>query len=287
MSWVNDLASGLGIPAGAATLAVAMYAACTAAEKAARPAALQDIGRILKDTTWGRSVRPSAIIERVFKWTFGDRHLSWKCGRRSLMATLCIVTTTALVDFLRSGVRPNIEDWVDPRNIFDVMLTFVILSFVPDYLALWKSRFLVSLPISKFEGIFLVVADVILSLAISSFLVFLYAQVRFGIPPGIHTSIVEYARGIGGALINNLGGFVGARNHVPLVGPMYVSTLFTSIWTILILLSTTVLKLLVPVHRFTAWFFDVERHPVQAIGIVAGALVMIGSLIWTVLRAVT
>src|SRR5579872_362589 len=35
MSWVNDLASGLGIPAGAATVAVAMYAACAAAEKAA------------------------------------------------------------------------------------------------------------------------------------------------------------------------------------------------------------------------------------------------------------
>jgi len=32
MSWVNDLASGLGIPAGAATLAVAMYAACCVAK---------------------------------------------------------------------------------------------------------------------------------------------------------------------------------------------------------------------------------------------------------------
>lgn len=43
MAWVNDLASPAGIPAGAATVAVAMYAACTAAEKAARPEALQDI----------------------------------------------------------------------------------------------------------------------------------------------------------------------------------------------------------------------------------------------------
>ena len=71
MSWVNDLASGLGIPAGAATLAVAMYAACAAAEKSARPEALKDIGRILKDTSWERSVQPSTIIDRVFKLTFG------------------------------------------------------------------------------------------------------------------------------------------------------------------------------------------------------------------------
>ena len=64
------------------------------------------------------------------------------------------------------------------------------------------------------------------------------------------------------------------------------STLLTSIWITLILLSTIILKLLIPLQRFTAWFFDVEKHPVQAIGIVAAALVMIVSLIWTVLRAV-
>jgi hypothetical protein len=43
--------------------------------------------------------------------------------------------------------------------------------------------------------------------------------------------------------------------------------------------SGATLKSLAPVHRFTALFFDVEKRPVQAIGIVAGALVMAGSLI--------
>lgn len=42
--------------------------------------------------------------------------------------------------------------------------------------------------------------------------------------------------------------------------------------------------LLAPVQRFTDWFFDVEKHRLQAIGIVAGALVMIGSLISSVVR---
>jgi hypothetical protein len=67
---------------------------------------------------------------------------------------------------------------------------------------------------------------------------------------------------------------------------MLISTLFTSVWTILILLSTTVVKLLAPVQRSTGWFFDVEKHPIQAIGIVAGALVMIGSGVWAIVRAV-
>ena len=44
--------------------------------------------------------------------------------------------------------------------------------------------------------------------------------------------------------------------------------------------------LLAPVQRFTDWLFDVDKHPVQAIGMVVGALVMIGSLVWSFVRAV-
>jgi hypothetical protein len=35
---------------------------------------------------------------------------------------------------------------------------------------------------------------------------------------------------------------------------------------------------------FAGWFFDVDKHPVQAIGIVSGALLMLGSA--TISRAV-
>ena len=98
MSWVNDLAVGLGIPAGAATLAGTMYAACVAAEKAARPEALADIGQILKDPSWSRSARPSAIIQRVFVWTFGEQHLSWKCVRRSALASTLVFLPLGPVD---------------------------------------------------------------------------------------------------------------------------------------------------------------------------------------------
>lgn len=85
MSWVGDLASSLGIPAGAATLAVAFYAACSAAEKSARPEALRDISRILVKSSWAVTVHPPAIIGRVFNWTFGERHLSIKCLTRSFL----------------------------------------------------------------------------------------------------------------------------------------------------------------------------------------------------------
>lgn len=40
MSWVDDLASVLGVPGGALVVAGAMYGACVVAEKAAHPDAL-------------------------------------------------------------------------------------------------------------------------------------------------------------------------------------------------------------------------------------------------------
>jgi hypothetical protein len=99
MSWVNDLASVFALPAGGATIAGAMYAAGLAAEKAARPEALADIGRILRDPTWERSAQPSTIIERVFNWTFGDRPVSWRCVTRSMCATIIFVTAFIIMLF--------------------------------------------------------------------------------------------------------------------------------------------------------------------------------------------
>jgi len=53
-----------------------------------------------------------------------------------------------------------------------------------------------------------------------------------------------------------------------------------------ILLSTSALKLLVPIRHFTDWLFNVDKQPMNAIGIVAGASLMIGSLIWSLVRVI-
>jgi hypothetical protein len=151
MSWVSDLASGVGIPAGAATLAVAMYAACSAAEKAARPEALRDIGRILQDTMWSRSVRPSLIIEQVFVWTFGDRHLSWRCIRRSATATILFCIIAGLI--FHSAVTDTLAEFRKQAGATitvigataGVVVTLFFFGLLPDYLALWKTRLLIGM----------------------------------------------------------------------------------------------------------------------------------------------
>jgi hypothetical protein len=60
-----------------------------------------------------------------------------------------------------------------------------------------------------------------------------------------------------------------------------MSTLLTSVWVTLFLLSVLVVKLLQPLEylrRFTIWWFkDIDAHPLSAIAKVAGTLIVIGA----------
>jgi len=274
MSWINDLASGLGIPAGAATLAAAIYAACSSAEKAARPEALKDIGRLLQDSSWERSAQPSAVIEWVFVWTFGERHFSWKCVRRSIEATTIFVATFSLMLAMWSRLSGS-EIWSllsdDPWYI---ALEFVLVAVLPDYFALAKSRFLIKRATrprqAGYKLAILIVSDICASLAISG--VFLVAYLAIvPLPLFGPTGTAKYDTVVLSVTLTYCA--------------FALSTLATSAWLILIVLSTAIIKLLSPLHRFATWFLDVAKHPVKSIGIVAGTLVMVGSAAWSVIRA--
>jgi len=80
MSWVNDLASVAGIPAGAATLAVAMYAACAAAEDAARSKSSDQPLPTVQTAPDARSVsrppvrRMRSLSRHDLSWLFRHRY---------------------------------------------------------------------------------------------------------------------------------------------------------------------------------------------------------------------
>jgi hypothetical protein len=299
MSRVNDLASLAGIPAGTTELAVAMYGACAAAEKVARPEALSDIGRLLKDPSWSRSEGPSAIIRGVFNWTFGEKHLSWKCVLRSVAATILFVVAIGAVYL--GGAKVWLHNFVDVR----FAVTALLASLIPGYVALGKTRLLLGVP-RRVPGFAQVVVVLFVDVAGSCIISFL-CMVVIALGYNLYTSValndwLSYSAGnLGGIsdmVRDGVGMFfhshIGPLLHTPVaddvlvspnVGVYFCSTLFTSVWSILILVSASALKFLAPIDRFTAWFFDVEKHPVQAVGIVAGALVMAGGSIWSVARA--
>ena len=158
MPWVNDLAAGFGLPSGAATIAVALYGACKAAQGAARREAIDEIGHFLDDPKWTRSIRPSQIAERIFIATFGEQHTSIQCIKRSILASLIFIGAIILV--LR-------VDGFETRYIF-AWSFWIYLPFVgifADYMALLKTRILLRASITP---VILVILDVTASVGIST-----------------------------------------------------------------------------------------------------------------------
>ena len=67
------------------------------------------------------------------------------------------------------------------------------------------------------------------------------------------------------------------------VDVLTLSTIMTSIWVALVLVSSSFLKLLTtlnPFSRLVRWMFDVETHPVRVLGLVAAGLVWVGSIVY-------
>jgi hypothetical protein len=283
MAWVNDLVNVLGVPTSAAMFAVALYAGCLAAEKSARPEALKDIARILKDTSWSTHTRPSALIRRVFEWTFGGRHLSPKCVGRSCVASLVVIVGLGVSMYRRSPAF-WVSMQVDHIEGWRAISFLVCLGLIPDYFSLGKTRLILRLlEDRRWDGLLpvVVIVDVAFSILISAIALFLFNAILHN-----YQSIYWTYHVMESAVVRLPDLFSVFPMRFTTFEVFLVSTFFTSVWTILIVLSTAVLKLLAPSQRFTAWFFNVDSHPLQAIGIVAGTLVMAGAIIWVILRAV-
>jgi hypothetical protein len=152
---------------------------------------------------------------------------------------------------------------------------------IPDYLALWKTRILLNVVSGIHKSFYLpvvTIADIALSLFISACF--------FG-------GLAQIFRGEGFEMISGIVNVISAdlsdhhgRNEFDGFEIYLGSTLFTSLWTVVILLSAILINAFMKVQRFTTWFFDVEHHPVKVIGIVSAALVMTGGGIWSLLRAI-
>ncbi len=296
MSWVNDLASALGIPVGVVLLAGAIYAACVEAEKDARPAALSEIASMLKDLSWAQSVSPANVIGRLFNSTFGVRQLSWKCVRRSMVATVIFCfgffSIWQAAGFVRGEV---IVDFAERYPGFSLG-EWVFVGFFADYLALGKSRVLVRRIEKHTYGLKKVVLfigiDIAASLLISLVLFLSYFVTIFLFELRMNPSIAIQTETEVQAMNGPIAQAVSLSRlyflmFMPETGKIFFcSTLLTSIWLIQIFLATIVVKLFAPLQRGASWLFDIDAHPLRAVGKVAGGLVVVGGLVWSVAKAV-
>lgn len=275
MTWLSDLVSGFGVPAGAATIATAIYGASISAQRAARPAALREVGAFLREPA--SSIRPSAVVGRIFRATFGERHLSFKCLIRSMLATIIFTNAIVLTIWLK---RKNEYTYYFNLTRELTWIDLIFIGIIPDYIALAKTRIIIT--ISRAPMFILLILDVIISISISSVFCFTTTLLFFYFQYHLPLNIAEVKSDWGIVVSNFTDVFFMSGTYGHDIPEIYFSsTLFTSVWTGLIVTSTAVLKILSPIQSFTTWFFDVEKRPIEAIGLVAGALTIMGSLVWS------
>ena len=238
----------------------------------------------------GQKVEPwPATFAKVFDRVFGTKHLSWKCFWRSALASLLALFVTALITYAARNDAINIKDGF---TLLNICLLAVIFDIGPGYLSLLQGRTGLRLMIErKYQNPCVLISNLVITAAIASVpLAFsmgfnqqllsgtdLDYRKEFGVilDPGVlHLSIVPVLRNFGGYFLDGI--------YSPLASLWFYPIFFTSVWLWLYAGSGFLLK---AARRFDLgfdWFkrkFDIEKKPLQSIGLVAGALVAV--VYWT------
>lgn len=212
---------------------------------------------------------------KVFDQVFGEKHLTWRCFRRSCLVSVCGV---ALMFVLWGIAHPNqFVDYfrLNPHPVIEFLLPFLIVSAIPDYISLLKSRLLIKVmgQANPFAVVLLILLDfaVALSIAVGGYLlydyVFISPEHRIDDLRILHEAPTLNSR----------------RGMAPLSMVLYPA-FFTSVWVTLYGISGLLLRFTKRLGPWLSWFnrrFDIENKPLRSIGLVAGAIVTV--LYWIVM----
>jgi len=208
----------------------------------------------------------------VFDRVFGEKHLSWKCFFRSCLASYAVV---GVVILLTSSPRNPLTVEMIPY----IMIYGLLANALPDYVSLLETRYLLgrmSHTQSALIWFVLIVTDLIVTAAIALLV----------------THIILSFWWVGDDPLSWRWTFSGFYEHFTDFHQANTATIFffpaffTSIWLWLYAGSGFLLK---AARRFDIgfdWFnrkFDIEKKPLQSIGLVAGALVAV--VYWAVVIA--
>jgi hypothetical protein len=275
---IGSLLPMLALPGGAATFAIGLTRLAKAWEEDASDAALRYVSGLLKNgdvTNLGRLV--SAVVPGLFTKMFGYRALSFKFLFRSCVATL----TFWLV--LLAIAHP---DW---SRVFDQIISmpelWVFWLFL-DWLSLCKAKFILN-KIAKTRGaasrVSLFALDIIISYSLPAPIIILVAYIGAVIGAVVANSHVpSFGEALGPIILRYvtlqpISSYFSDPSEITAVA--FIATLLTSIWTFLLIFSSSLTMLLLPIdrlRRFTVWWFrDVEKRPLTAIAKVAATVILL------------
>ena len=216
----------------------------------------------------GKIVDWRPTFSKIFERVFGEKQLSWKCFWRSAVASIGISLLVIIGTHLTGHTVGKAPRETFGSYFFWYASMSVLGNIVPDYISLWKTRYLFNLG-RRIERGFL------------SFLL-LAIDAATTLPMAILASV------IGSTILLAIVGYPGwptvdqwlsiFTNPAALV-LWFIPAFFGRLWLLAYVGPALLLKTARRLDLGFAWFnkrFDVENHPLQCIGLVAGALCAFG-----------
>ncbi|MDH5232639.1 MAG: hypothetical protein OEY38_21480 [Gammaproteobacteria bacterium] len=227
---------------------------------------------------------------KFFDSVFDHKHFTLKCFLRSCIASTVALILTIVGFFLIAdiGWAQYWQSWSGvPTDRIVLAFTIILLgNFIPDYLSLLETRFILSRITSSptlFRTFFLLVLDLFLTALVFIVFITIFNQIYFGtIYESVFDSILErflhyvtfYSAWLADPHVN-LQQTDTFENAI-----QFVTTFLTSIWlwcfAFITFLLTITNKL---VGRIWRWlcvhFFDLEEKPILALGWASSATILV------------
>jgi len=229
----------------------------------------------------------ASLFDRVFT----ERHFSWKCFRRSSIASVFGVIIMSLIYFTinyTGGINDIEFKIIDFLKFAPVLI--LILNLIPDYISLLESRYILKkmkgtqsvVRLTYFLTIDFLVTGIIFIIFsyIDYFLIYLTSFLM-----GVDFRFIGWITWLIGIL--NSVGFSGGSG---LFGVFFYSTYFTSVWIWLYAGSGILIKLIVRAGKFLLFFrkhLNIEREPFKSMGFVIIILISFAYLIGAVIMLIT
>lgn len=255
------------------------------AEDSLKPEIKQSISNWLKNLDAVGPVRnwPSQFAA-VFDRTFGEDHLTWRCFFRSCIASLTSVVIFILIwSIFRQREFDSFVSSLIDQNAFSPVIFFlgapIAFNFIPDYLSLLETRFIISrmgLRHSIVEHVGLLVADFILT----GIIIFVFFLTIFSIEhlfTDQAMSFVKLTRHHISAVEQGFRLSVFGTGNINM-GIFFYSTYITSVWVWLYALSGFMVKLAQKLDISWSWlkrFLNIDEKPLRSMAMVSILIVTI------------
>jgi hypothetical protein len=223
------------------------------------------------------STASSDLVDRIF----GRKPLSARFFFRSCLASLIAFVVVVLI-----YIRIHLECLDDIEHFGLALCLFAAASLIPDYLSLLISRAIVRLMAQRPNSIrifALLALDAVLKVGLATCVIFIgsFVVLRIFQDPHPWAAALETLR----SFYATFPPFSSA-NGLPILGVLFYSSFFTSIWVWFYVFGGFLVKGLVKTGKLwyvLAPFLDLQANPLKSIGRVIGATYLIVGVVFVVL----